>query len=260
MTAVSCLRDGQVAEIVLTRPDKRNALRDQDVAALRSAVRSCASGPEPARAVLIRGEGPAFCAGRDLTGAEPGTEDGGAILREIFNPLIADVAGLDMPTIAAVNGAAVGAGLGLALACDLVVAGKSARFGSPFGRIGAVTDSGAHRFLLDRIGPARTLELVYTGRMLSGQEAADAGLVSMCVPDGELAIRARQLAASIGSGPTAAFKLSKRLLRQARDRTFPLSEVLEAEACAQTEACRTSDYQAGIHAFLEKRPVSFTGR
>ncbi len=117
MTAVSCQCDGAVAEIVLARPRKRNALRECDVVVLRSVIRSCASGPDPARAVLIRAEGPAFCAGRDLTGAEPGTEDGGAILRDIFNPLIADVAGLDVPTIAAVQGAAMGAGLGLALAC-----------------------------------------------------------------------------------------------------------------------------------------------
>ncbi len=260
MSAVSYLRDRDVAEIVLNRPHKRNALREQDVAQLRSAVLASVAGLAPPRAVLIRAEGPTFCAGRDLAEAAPGAEDGGAILRDIFNPLIAEVAELDVPTIAAVQGAAVGAGLGLALACDLVVAAESARFGSPFGRIGAVTDSGAHRFLLDRIGPARTLELIYTGRMLSGREAADAGLVTMCVPDSQLADRARQLAAEIGSGPTVAFALSKRLLRQVRDSAFPLSEVLDAEARAQTDACRTSDYKAGIRAFLDKVPVSFTGR
>jgi 2-(1,2-epoxy-1,2-dihydrophenyl)acetyl-CoA isomerase len=258
VTAVCSRRDGDVAEIVLNRPDKRNALREEDVAGLRAALQAAVT--EPARAVLIRAEGPAFCAGRDLAGAEPGAEDGGVILRDIFNPLIAEVAGLDVPTIAAVQGAALGAGLGLALACDLVVAAESARFGSPFRRIGAVPDSGAHRFLLDRIGLARTLDLIYTGRMLPGREAAGIGLASMCVPDDQLAGRARQLAADISQGPTAAFALSKRLLRQARDGALGLSEVLEAEARAQSEACRTSDYQAGIRAFQRKAPVSFTGR
>jgi enoyl-CoA hydratase/carnithine racemase len=260
MTALSCQRDRHVAEIVLARPEKRNALRDEDVAELRSALQASVTGPAPARAVLIRGAGPAFCAGRDLTGAAPGAEDGGAILREVFNPLIAEVAGLDVPTIAAVQGACVGAGLGLALACDLVITAESARLGSPFVRIGAVPDSGVHRFLLDRVGPARTLELIYTGRMLSGREAAAVGLVNACVPDAELTSRARQVAAEISRGPTVAFMLSKRLVRQVSDDALPLSEVLEAEARAQADASRTRDYQAGITAFLEKAPVTFAGR
>jgi enoyl-CoA hydratase/carnithine racemase len=260
MTAVVCHRDGDLAEVVLNRPEKRNALRERDVLELRAALRASAGGPHPARALLLRGNGQAFCAGRDLSDAAPGTEDGGAILRDIINPLIAEVAGLPLPTIAAVQGACVGAGLGLALACDLVIAAADARLGSPFARIGAVLDSGAHRFLVDRIGPARTLELIYTGRLLSGREAAEAGLVNACVPDDELAARARGLATGISHGPTAAFAASKRLVRRIENAAVPLDEVLEAEARAQSEACGTQDYQNGIRAFQQKSAAHFSGR
>jgi enoyl-CoA hydratase/carnithine racemase len=256
MNPLLCRRDGELAEFVLNRPDKRNALRPQDVLDLRESV----AGPRPARAVLIRGEGPAFCAGRDLTDAEPATEDGGAILAEVFNPLIAEVADLRVPTIAAVHGACVGAGLGLALACDLVVAAESARLGSPFARIGAVLDSGSHRFLVDRLGPSGALDLIYTGRFLTGREAAEARLVNECVPDAELAEHARRLAVQISQGPTAAFALSKRLVRRIENSALPLADVLAAEAAAQSEACRTEDYRAGIKAFQDKTVVAFSGR
>lgn len=259
-TSVRSGRDGDLAEIVLNRPDKRNALREEDVLELRAALRATVAGPDPARAVLIRGEGAAFCAGRDLTGATPATEDGGEILRDIFNPLILEVADLPVPTVAAVQGASVGAGLGLALACDLVIAAEDARIGSPFARIGAVLDSGSHRFLVDRIGPARTLELIYTGRFLTGREAADAGIVNACVPVADLAEHARRLAQTVSKGPTAAFTQSKLLVRRIENSTLTLPEVLEAEAAAQTAACKTRDYQDGIRAFQEKSVPTFTGR
>ena len=166
-----------------------------------------------ARAVVITAAGRAFSAGRDLSDAEPLTEDAEAILRDTFNPLLQRLADIDVPTIAAVQGACLGVGFGIAFACDLVVAADDARIGSPFARIGAVLDSGGHRYLVERLGPHRALELIYTGRLLSGAEAAAIGLVNRSVPADDLAAEARELARRIAAGPTEAFRESKRIVR-----------------------------------------------
>ena len=135
-----------------------------------------------------------------------------------MNPTIARIAGLRCPTVAAVQGAALGFGLGLALACDLLVVGEGAKIGSPFAAIGAVLDSGSHHFLCSRIGPARTLELVYTGRFLSGAEAVEWGIANSVHPDDELLGAARTLVATIAAGPTTTFLLSKDIVRPDRRR------------------------------------------
>lgn len=250
-------RGGDVAELVLNRPERRNALDQPAVAALKGALDEIEKSPP--RALLVRGEGKGFCAGRDLSDAEPLTEDAEAILREL-NPMIARLAGLRCPTVAAVQGAALGLGLGLALACDLLVVGESAKIGSPFAAIGAVLDSGSHHFLCSRIGPARTLELVYTGRFLSGTEAVGWGIANAVHPDDELLAAARSLAAAIAAGPTSAFLASKDLVARIATEGLPLDEVLAAEAAAQGAAARTHDYGEGITAFQEKRKPTFTGQ
>jgi enoyl-CoA hydratase/carnithine racemase len=213
-----------------------------------------------ARALLVRGEGRAFCSGRDLTDADPLHEDGEAILRDFLNPLMARMADVAIPTIAAVHGACLGTGLGLALACDIVYAADDARIGSPFARIGAVLDSGAHAAFVSRVGPHRALELVYTGRLLSGREAAEWGLVNRSVAGADLVRRTREMARSIAHGPTAAFLESKRIVRLIQDASPSLADLLAAEAAAQGRASRTHDYQDGITAFQEKRKPAFTGR
>jgi enoyl-CoA hydratase/carnithine racemase len=250
-------RDGEVAELVLNRPERRNALDQSAVAALYDALDDLEK--QPPRALLVRGEGKGFCAGRDLSDAEPLTEDARAILEGI-NPMISRLAGLQCPTVAAVQGAALGIGLGLALACDVTLVGESAKIGSPFGAIGAVLDSGAHHFLCTRIGPARTLELVYTGRFLSGAEAVEWGIASAVHPDDELLGAARALAAGIAAGPTAAFMASKNIVRRVAAGGLSLDDVLAAEAEAQGAASRTRDYGEGITAFQEKRKPTFTGQ
>jgi enoyl-CoA hydratase/carnithine racemase len=159
-----------------------------------------------------------------------------------------------------VHGACLGTGLGLALACDVSYAADDARIGSPFARIGAVLDSGAHAALVSRIGPHRTLELVYTGRLLSGREAAEWGLVNRSVAGTDLVRRTREMARAIAHGPTTAFLESKRIVGLIAD-TFPSrADLLAAEAAAQGRASRTHDYQDGITAFQEKRKPTFTGR
>ena len=250
--------DDGVAELVLDRPDKMNAM---NAAMLRELADSLDEAEaDGARALLVRGEGRAFCSGRDLADADPLHEDGEAILRDTFNPLMTRMAGLAVPTIAAVHGACLGTGLGFALACDIVYAADDARVGSPFARIGAVLDSGAHAAFVSRVGPHRALELVYTGRLLSGREAAEWGLVNRSVAGGDLVRRTREMARAIAQGPTAAFLESKRIVRLIQDGSQSLSDLLAAEAAAQGRASRTHDYQDGITAFLEKRKPAFTGR
>jgi 2-(1,2-epoxy-1,2-dihydrophenyl)acetyl-CoA isomerase len=249
--------DGAVAEVVLNRPDKMNAMNLAMVHDLAETLnRAEADG---ARALLVRGEGRAFCSGRDLADADPLHEDGEAVLRDVFNPLIERMASIAVPTIAAVHGACLGTGLGLALACDIVYAADDARIGSPFARIGAVLDSGAHAAFVSRVGPHRALELIYTGRLLSGREAAEWGLVNRSVGAADLMRRTREMAVSMARGPTSAFLESKRLVRAITDGSPSFADVLAAEAAAQGRASRTHDYQDGISAFQEKRKPSFAG-
>ena len=250
--------DSGVAELVLNRPDKLNALNEAMLQSLVTALDTVQSGD--ARALLIRGEGRAFCSGRDLSDADPLHEDGEAILRDHVNPVIERVYNLEVPTIAAVQGACLGIGLGLALACDVVYAADDARVGSPFARIGAVLDSGQHTGFVTHLGAHRALELIYTGRLISGREAAAWGLVNRSVAGADLLRRAREVAASIAKGPTAAFKESKRIVRSIVDEHASFRDVLTAEAAAQGRASRTHDYQDGISAFQEKRKPAFTGR
>jgi len=256
--AIEIVVEHSVGEIVLNRPDKMNALNDAMMNELSAAFD--AAEKAQVRALLIRGEGPAFCAGRDLADADPGNEDAEAILQTVFNPVIHRLADFPAPTFAAVHGACLGVGLGLALASDVVYVSEDAKIGSPFARIGAVLDSGGHKFFVQRIGPHRALELIYTGRLLSGVEAAQWGLVNQCVPKGELVEKVRQLAAAVGKGPTAAFLESKRIIRMIDEEAAGLSEVLNYEARAQGVAGRTADYKEGIGAFQQKRPPKFGGR
>ncbi len=256
--SVDILIENSVAEVVLNRPDKMNALNNSMVNELNNAFDAAEKGH--VRALMIRGEGPSFCAGRDLADADPGNEDAERIVREIFNPLVRRLADFPAPTFAAVHGACLGVGLGLALACDVVYVSEDAKIGSPFARIGAVLDSGGHAFFVQRIGSHRALELIYTGRLLSGAEAAAWGLVNQSVARGDLVPKVRQLAAQVAGGPTAAFLQSKQIVRMIDEEAAGLSEVLNREARAQGAAGKTADYKEGISAFQQKRPAKFLGR
>ncbi|NOX30403.1 MAG: enoyl-CoA hydratase/isomerase family protein [Actinobacteria bacterium] len=255
--AVEIEESNGVAYLTLNRPEKLNSVDEQMAGELLGAIGNVAAGGS--RAMVISGAGRGFCAGRDLEGAKPLTEDAEAILTDTFNPLFEAIRAISFPTIAQVHGPALGVGLGLALACDLVYVAESAKVGSPFANIGAVLDSGGHRYLVERVGSHRALELIYTGRLISGTEAAAVGLVNRAVEDEQLVDIVRSLAEKIAGGPTAAFALSKSLVQRIEDEHPTFDAVLAAEAVAQGAAARTADYTEGITAFQDKRRASFSG-
>ena len=244
----------RTAVILLDRPDRRNAL---DLDALKR-MAEVLDEVADARAVVLAAVGDTFSAGRDLKD-ERIAGDPEELLNELFNPLIAKIYELPCPTFAAVQGPALGTGFGLAFACDVVVAAEDARIGSPFAKLGGVPDCGFHFLARSRIGMRRTLELVYTGRLLNGREALEIGLVNRCVPASELLPVTMEMAERAAQGPTAAFALSKALLRGIEDGGMSLADALAAEAADQATALRTADAQEGLTAFLERRAPVFRG-
>lgn len=250
--------DDGVAEIALDAPHRRNALGLSDLGDLAEAY--ARAEEDGARAVLLRGEGRAFCAGRDIAGVDPATDDVSAYLDGALEPLLRRIATFPAPTFAVAHGACLGVGLGLLVATDVVYVAEDARIGSPFAALGATLDSGGHALFAERLGIHATLDLVYTGRMLTGGEAVRAGLFSRVFPADEVrdatALAARQAAA----GPTAAFVASKRLLARWRDDRLGLWDVVAAETRAQTALAATDDYREGFAAFQAKRPPVFRGR
>jgi enoyl-CoA hydratase len=256
---VSAVESG-VLTLRLDNPARRNAL-DLDMAqSLRDALAAARTDPS-VRCVVITGTGNSFCSGADLGGLiEAG---GGNVLlrRELLGAYyrtFLDVRDLEIPTIAAVNGPAIGAGLNLALCCDLRVASHSARFGATFVRIGIHPGGGATHLLTRLVGPARAAELVLTGEVVDGEAAVAMGLANRLAPDDSLAAVTAELAARVASNAPAAVRASKRALRLALDQSF--AAVLEVEALAQAASQATEDAVEGWTAFREKRAPRFTGR
>lgn len=249
------LGDG-VATITLARPESLNALNATMRAELLRALK-VAARDDAVRAVLITGEGRGFCSGADLRGGSSEREYR-RVLTEEYNPLITALRELPKPVIAAVNGVAAGAGMSLALACDLVYAADDARFILAFGRIGLVPDSGLTRTLVRGLGRHRAAALVFSGEPLGAAEAQAAGLVNGVVPAGQLTATAHAAAAALAAAPTKAIALAKRAINHAEDAL--LAESLAMEAALQEVAGRSEDHAEGIAAFGEKREPRFLGR
>ncbi|MBD8023580.1 enoyl-CoA hydratase/isomerase family protein [Microbacterium gallinarum] len=246
--------DEGVAEIVLDAPEKLNALSLEAIGELDAAYAEAeASG---ARALVLRGEGRAFCAGRDIAGVDPATDDVGEYLGSV-EALMRRMAAFPAPTFAAVQGACLGVGLGLAIATDVVYVAETAKVGSPFANLGALLDSGGHALLYERLGAHRALDLIYTGELLTGAEAVAAGLFSRSIAADELLDFTRERAARAASGPTQAFLASKRLIDKLRDER--LWRVVADETRGQAELRDTADYREGFAAFQQKRKPTFTG-
>jgi 2-(1,2-epoxy-1,2-dihydrophenyl)acetyl-CoA isomerase len=251
--------DGSVASITLNRPESRNSLNVAAKAGLLAAVRRAADD-EQVRAVVVTGQGRAFCAGQDLREHAEMLAEGGSPLdtvRAHYNPLIAAIAMMPKPVIAAVNGVAAGAGASLALACDLRVAGRGASLLMAFAKVGLGPDSGASWTLQRLAGPARAAELLMLAEPISAEKAAEYGLFNRVVDDDQLATEARELAERVASGPTAAYAAIKEALAFAA--THTLGESLEKEAELQSWLGKTADHRNSTEAFVNKQQPVYEG-
>lgn len=245
------------ARLTLNRPDRLNSftvqMHDEVSRGLEAVAKS------DARVLVLTGAGRGFCAGQDLSdrAVAPGGDgvDLGESLEKRYNPLIRRLATLEMPVICAVNGVAAGAGANIALACDIVLAARSATFIQSFARIGLIPDAGGTWWLTQRLGEARAKALALTGDPLPAEQAAEWGLIWKAVDDGSLMEEAEALAARLAAGPSRAYALTKQAIHAASRNT--LEEQLALERVLQREAGRSDDYKEGVAAFLEKRPANY---
>ncbi|WP_353814749.1 enoyl-CoA hydratase/isomerase family protein [Agromyces sp. SYSU T00266] len=251
------IHDG-VAEITLNAPAKLNALGEAALAELGEAYDQAEF--TGVRALVLRGEGRAFCAGRDIAGVDPRDDDVQGYLGGRVEPLLKRMARFPAPTFAVAHGACLGVGLGLLIASDIVYVADTAKIGSPFKNLGATLDSGGHALFVERLGAHRTMDLIVTGRLMSGAEAVAAGLFSQAFPADEVLEATRAAAREAASGPTQAFVASKRLVADLRDHRHGLWASMSDENRAQAALCDTDDYREGFAAFQEKRTPQFTGR
>ena len=249
---------GGWTELTLNRPDRLNAFNEELHRTLAAALEQAAD--DACRAVLISGAGRGFCAGQDLGDRvnAAGPLDLGATIEAFYNPLVRRIRSLRKPVVCAVNGVAAGAGANIALACDIVLAARSAKFIQAFAKIGLVPDSGGTFFLPRLIGDARARALALLGEPLSAEKAEEWGLIWKVVDDAALMDEARVLVAHLASQPTQGLALIKTALNASAGNT--LDAQLDLERDLQRAAGLTPDYREGIGAFLETRSARFTGR
>ncbi|MEO5699722.1 MAG: 2-(1,2-epoxy-1,2-dihydrophenyl)acetyl-CoA isomerase PaaG [Casimicrobiaceae bacterium] len=250
-----------VARLTLNRPDRLNSFNDAMHAEVRDAL-DRVRADRAARVLLFAGAGRGFCAGQDLgdRAVAPGSApvDLGASIERNYMPLVLGLRNLPMPVVCAVHGVAAGAGANLALACDIVVAGRSASFLQAFCRIGLVPDSGGTYFLPRLVGSARAMGLALLGDKLSAEDAAQWGLIWKCVDDTALGPEVDRIVTQLAAAPTRGLAAIKHALQASAGST--LEQQLEQERDLQRELGNSDDYREGVAAFLAKRPPRFTGR
>ena len=246
--------EGAMRVLTLNRPDKLNSFDKALHAALMAALDQAEA--DGMRAILLTGAGRGFCAGQDLERLDP-AEDLGTLLDTTWHPLVRRIRALPLPVLCAVNGTAAGAGANLALACDIVLAARSAKFIQAFARIGLVPDAGGTWALPRLVGDARARGMAMLAEPLPAEQAEAWGLIWKCVDDDALMSEAESLATHLASQPTQAFALMKRAFLASGAAT--LDQQLDLERDLQREAGRTADYQEGVRAFVEKRKPVFGG-
>lgn len=262
-TPVLAALDGGVLALTLNRPARLNAMSQPLIAAMIEQIERARTDPA-VRAVLLTGTGRGFCAGADLAGSGTGMLDAegrpdlGAVMERLYNPLIRAIREVPKPVIAAVNGVAAGGGANLALACDIVLAARSARFDQAFVRISLLPDLGGTYFLPHTVGDARARALAMLGTSVPAEEAERMGLVWQVFDDASLMDEARKMAAKLASGPTLSYAAIKNAMNLAA--TNSLDQQLDLERNAQRELGQSADCKEGVAAFLAKRPANFTGR
>jgi len=250
------LQDG-IARLTLNRPDRLNSFTVQ----MHEEVADALAGLAGARVLVLTGAGRGFCAGQDLAdrAVAPGQAvDLGESVERRYNPLVRKLTTLPMPVIARVNGVAAGAGANIALACDIVIAAKSAKFIQSFAAIGLIPDSGGTWVLPRLVGQARALGLALTGDPLPADQAAEWGLIWKAVEDDQLNAEVDALAARFASGPTRGLARTKQMIRDSW--SYELDAELDHQRDAMRELGYSDDYREGVAAFMEKRKPSFTGR
>lgn len=254
--------ESKLAEVVLNNPKAMNSLAEADLQELSEAYAEAARAAEAGdvRALLLRGEGKGFSAGRNIKGLDPRDDDATDYLANKVTPVLKSMSQFPAPTFAAVQGACLGVGLGLAIATDIVYVAEDAKIGSPFANLGATLDSGGHALFVERLGAHRAMDLIVTGELMSGAEAVAAGLFSRAIPAHELQDFTRTKALAAAQGATRAFLASRALVHQIRDDKAGLWESVDKENVAQGELCSSADYLEGFAAFNEKRPPVFQGK
>ncbi|MBI2902156.1 MAG: enoyl-CoA hydratase/isomerase family protein [Candidatus Methylomirabilis oxyfera] len=254
-----CTVKGHVATITMNRPDRYNALSIRMIEEFLEVISACEENPD-VRAVILTGAGTAFCAGGDVKEFAERLEAISRHLRRLltfFHGAISRMNRMSKPVIAAVNGVAAGAGMSLAMACDLAVAAESARFVMAYSKIGATPDGSSTYFLPRLVGLRRALELTYTNRALTAREAETWGLVNRVVPDAELPASVNALAAELAAGPTMAFGRAKRLFLMSEHESLETQMENETQLIAMSS--KTADFREGVKAFAEKRRPIFRG-
>ena len=249
---------GSVGKITLNRPDKYNSFVREMALGVQKKLDDCRSD-ETIRCILITGAGKAFSAGQDLKEATdpkgPAIEE---IVRKHYNPIIRKIREIEKPVIAAVNGVAAGAGANIALACDLVVASRSASFIQAFSKIGLIPDSGGTYFLPRLIGLPKATALMMTGETISAKKAETLGMIYSVYENAEFESKSLELARSIAAMPTKGLGNTKKLLNQSLHNS--LDDQLNLEAETQALTAKSEDHSEGVQAFLEKRQPKFTGK
>ena len=254
------IADG-VGKITLNRPDRLNSFTPEMHAELRDAIEKVAA---EARAMLLTGTGRGFCAGQDLTqrrqmgGEGEGPPDLGKTIETFYNPLVKRLRSLELPIVGAINGVAAGAGMSLALACDITLAARSATFLQAFAKIGLVPDSGSTFFLPRLVGDARARALAMLAEKITADQAESWGLIWKVVDDSKLMDEAMALARHLATQPTKALARIKQALDAAPTSTLGIQ--LDLERDLQRELGHTQDYREGVAAFFDKRPPKFQGR
>lgn len=254
-------REGAILTLTMNRPDKLNSLNVDLTTALLEAFRCAAADPE-LRAIVLTGAGRAFCAGGDLALiADARRRNAGQELESLLrggSHLALAICDTPVPILAAVNGPAAGAGMNVALACDVRMASENAAFGQNFAKVGLFPDFGGTYFLPRLVGPARAAELFYTGDMISAAEAERIGVVNHVVPHDRLAAEARALAGKLAEAPPIAARAVKKVLFGAERAV--LERALEMEVQQQVKCFLSEDCTEGLRAFFEKRAPQFRGR